>query len=342
MNSHNTAADDARGAQFAARATFGVTAPGALLDVVTQQGSVDQTQAAAAIDDGAVYVDGRRCRDRTAQLRIGQQIVVQPPAPAARREIGGGRLAIVYRDKRLVVVDKPAGLPTQPPPRGGDALSLRVAKLPSAKAYLGEVHRLDRDASGLVVYALDKACATHLAAQFRDHSAHRRYLAVVRSLVRPEDQIIDEPIAQLGPGQMVTAAYGVPATTQVRTLGFDATTGLALVDLQLRTGRSHQIRVHLAWAVGPICGDRQYGDRQYGDRQYGKERAGEVRAGDAGQQEARTMSEGIGPRIALHGGFLALQHPELGPMQWTAAPPPGFWPQHAQPALQVPDTWPQR
>lgn len=318
MKSEPFSAHPADNAAFAPRAGFVVAAAGPLLGAVVAQSGLPDKVARAAIDDGAVYVDGRRCRDRNLKLRPGQMIKVLAAAPAARRKIDAGQLHVVHRDERLLIVAKPAGLPTQPPPRGGDALSLRVARLLGPQAYVGEVHRLDRDASGLVAYALDKAAAARVAAQFRDHSARRRYLAVVRSQLAVHAQTIDEPIGEIAVGRMATAANGVPAVTVVRPLAFDAVAGMALLDLQLRTGRSHQIRVHLAWAVGPICGDFQYGDRSR-----------------PGQLPAKT------PRIALHGGALALQHPEGAHLHWTLPPPPDFWPSDsALLAARLPDHWP--
>lgn len=269
-----------------------------------------------AVTDGAVYVDGKRVRDPLLALRLGQRVAVMLAADPARQRIDEGLLRVVHRDARMLVVAKPAGLPTQPPPRGGDALSLRVQDLLGPQAYLGEIHRLDRDASGLVVFALDRVAAAGLAAQFRSHNAGRRYLAVVRTQVPVADQTIDEPIVEVTQGHMATGANGVPAITRVRSLGHDAQRGLALLDLQLYTGRSHQIRAHLAWAVGPIVGDRKYGDTH-----------------------DLAADNGAPARIALHGGYLAVHDPDGRRVKWTYAPPADFWPTPELAAL-LPTEWP--
>ncbi|MBM4342043.1 MAG: RluA family pseudouridine synthase [Deltaproteobacteria bacterium] len=268
------------------------------------------------VADGAAYVDGRRVRDPALWVGAGQRVALWPAADPRRAAVDQGQLRVVWRDDRVLVAHKPAGLPTQPPPRGGDALSLRVRALLGPEVYLGELHRLDRDASGLVAYALDPQAARHLASQFAAHRARRRYLACVRSRVAVPDQVVDEPVAEVAPGRMTTHATGAPARTRVRCLAFDADRALALVDLQLHTGRSHQIRVHLAWAVGPIAGDRLYGDLS----------------------DLPSASAGL-PRIALHGGHLQLQHPNGQTLQWTVPPPDDFWPEPALAAL-LPVNWP--
>lgn len=273
---------------------------GERLDVaVVRSTGRSRGQAQFAVKDGAVYVDGKRCREPGARLTGGQTVRVEPAAPASRKQIDGGRVATVFRDERIWVVDKPAGLPTQPPPRGGDALSLRCKAELGPKAYLGEVHRLDRDASGLLVYALDKAAAGELADQFRSHSAQRRYLAIARTARQPQEQWIDEPILELEPGRMITHATGIPARTHVVPVAWDEARGLALLDVSLQTGRTHQIRVHVALTIGPLLGDGIYGDPD------GPHRG----------------------RVALHAARLTLVPPgDLAPRAFVCPPPSDFWP----------------
>lgn len=293
-----------------------VAVPAALKHWVAQALGTSEAVAVARIADGGVYVDGARVRDGERALAEGQVVTVLPALTDDRAAIDDGQLRVVHCDARLLVVDKPAGLPTQPPPRGGDALSLRVAKFAGAQAYVGELHRLDRDASGLVAYALDRQGAALLAAQFAQHSAHRRYLAAVRSALALEETTIAEPIGQVSAGVHAIAANGVPAVTEMRPLGYLPDSALGLADLRLRTGRSHQIRVHLAWAVGPIAGDRLYGDVQ-------------------------SLAGRWTPRIALHAGFLALRHPDGHWLNWRADPPADFWPD-ARLATFLGADWPPR
>jgi 23S rRNA pseudouridine1911/1915/1917 synthase len=267
----------------------------ARLDVVlARELGWSRGQAQHAIADGRVYLDGRRERVAGVRTRAGQQVSVMPPAPE-RHHIGGGSLRVVCETADLLVVDKPAGLPSQQPPRGGDALDRRVlAAFPGA----GHVHRLDRDVSGLVVFGRHPAATAHLAAQFRAHTARRHYLALVRTALAPQGQQIDEAVAELRPGHMVVSPTGVPASSRVVPLGFDAAAQLGLVRVELATGRTHQVRVHLAWALGPIAGDVLYGD----------------------------LAEHASGRIALHAAVLELSAPSTGEQVRIELPPPDdFW-----------------
>lgn len=265
-------------------------------------------QAQHAIADGRVYLDGRRERVAGVRTKVGQEVAVMPPAPE-RHDIDGGELRVVLETADLLVVDKPAGLPSQQPPRGGDALDRRVlAAFPGA----GHVHRLDRDVSGLVVFGLHPAATAALAAQFREHTARRHYLALVRTALAPQPQRIDEALAELRPGHMVVAPTGVPASSRVVPLEFDAAAQLGLVRVELATGRTHQVRVHLAWALGPIAGDLLYGD----------------------------LAEHAGGRIALHAAVLELAAPSTGERLRIELPPPAdFWQAARTPPWPLPEGW---
>lgn len=276
-----------------------LTVPQALdaarLDVVlARQLGWSRGQAQHAIADGRVYLDGRRERVVSTRSRAGQEVTVLPPAPD-RQHIDNGALKVVLETGDLVVVDKPAGLPSQQPPRGGDALDRRVE---AQFAGAGHVHRLDRDVSGLVVFGRHPAATSALAAQFRDHTAGRRYLALVRTVLAPRAETVDEPLLELRPGRMVTSPVGVPASTHLTPLAFDADAELALVRAELKTGRTHQVRVHTAWTLGPIAGDVLYSD----------------------------LPAHAGARIALHAAVLDLNDPTSGERLRVELPPPDdFW-----------------
>lgn len=267
-----------------------------------------RNEARRAIEDGAVYVQGTRCLLPARKLQAGERVRVLPQNPD-RSGIDEGTLRIVHRDDSLLVVHKPAGLPTQPPPRGGDALSLRVKQLLGPDAYVGELHRLDRDVSGLVVYGLTPEATAHVADQLRLHSATRRYLALVHTAIPLPPQTITEPIRELAPGRMGLHPTGMPARTHVLPLDFSAQHRVALALVALETGRSHQIRLHLAWAAGALLGDKQYGDTQKL------------------------------PRIGLHAAVLSLHHPQTRErVQWILEPPADFWALTAAP-LHLPADW---
>ncbi len=268
-----------------------------------------------AIADGAVYVDGSRQSVVAFRVRAGQTVRWMPAAPD-RGHIGQGLVDIVFQDESLCIVDKPAGLPSQQPPRGGDAMEQRLAlwlRDQPGQPTPGQVHRLDRDVSGLLMYGLGAEATSNLAEQLKNHTARRRYLALVRTAVPPVAQTISEPIAQQSPGVMRLCATGMPAQTRVLPLAFDARAQLALLLIELDTGRTHQIRLHCAWAIGALVGDVQYGDRK---------------------QEPQL------PRVGLHAAALRLRHPFTGQdLEVQRLPGRDFWQLAGDANLPLPDNW---
>jgi len=146
----------------------------------------------------------------------------------------------VFRDRWLLVVDKPCGLATQPTPERDDNLYDRLVAI---ETYVGLHHRLDRPASGLVLLTLDPDANASIAAAFRDHTARRTYRAVLWG--DAADTVWDAPIE------------GRKARTRVRVVGRG--NGFTAAEIALETGRTHQIRRHAALAGVPIVGDRRYG-----------------------------------------------------------------------------------
>jgi 23S rRNA-/tRNA-specific pseudouridylate synthase len=157
----------------------------------------------------------------------------------------GPEPAVVWADDALVVIDKPAGVPTQPDAerRGGDLLAWVVTRWPDATL----VHRLDQPASGLVVFARSEAARRSLSDALQAHRLDRRYRAVLAG----GDDAWGETAA------WTWRVDGRPARTDVRRVG--AAGGLLAVEAALHTGRTHQIRQHAATAGTPILGDRRYG-----------------------------------------------------------------------------------
>ncbi len=301
-----TAPYDAEARDFAVPADLA----GKRLDLVLAiLAGMTRNEARRAIEQGSVYLAGSRSQLAATIAQAGQQLRLLPSNPD-RTQIDEGQLRVVFRDEWLMVVEKPAGLPTQPPPRGGDALSLRVRGVLEPRSYVGELHRLDRDVSGLVMYGMRPDATANLAEQLRYHRATRRYLGLVHTAIAVPRQTINEPIREVSPGRMGLHPAGMPARTHVMPLDFAAEARIALVLLALETGRSHQIRLHLAWAAGALLGDRQYGD---------------------------TLSL---PRIGLHAAMLRLRHPHDGQQcTWTLPPPPDFWALANGAPLQLPADW---
>jgi 23S rRNA pseudouridine1911/1915/1917 synthase len=194
----------------------------------------------------------------------------------------------VFEDPALIVVEKPAGLLTMATDteRSNTVYAaLRAytnAKKPREKLFI--VHRLDREASGLLVFAKTIEAKENLQDQFKDHSAGRRYVAVVEGQLRYDEFTIRSSLAENKAYRVYSTSNrktGKPAVTHVRVMKRNAKT--SVVEVRLETGRKHQIRVHLSERGHPIVGDKNYGSRSDPLR-----------------------------RLALHAAVLEFKHPESG------------------------------
>ena len=253
------------------------------------------------IESGHVLLEGRRPRP-AARLRAGQAIRVQiPDAAPARPEPEDIPLAIVYQDAELLVVDKPAGLVVHPGAGRAsgtlvNALLHHVKGLSGIGGELrpGIVHRLDRGTSGLLVVAKDDASHRALARQFAERSVDKQYLALVLGVPRQRRQTLSAPIGRdpIERKRMsVRARRGRAASTTFEVLeSFD---GAALLRVRIATGRTHQIRVHLAAAGHPVAGDATYGG---------------TRTPPSRTAAARAALAALS-RPALHAAALAFEHP---------------------------------
>ena len=265
--------------------------PGRLDAVVAAHLGVTRAEVQRAIAAGSVLVDGVP-RGKSHRLGGGERIDVDL-APAAELPPEGPSLELAWRDDHLVVVRKPAGLPTHPTEnrRGGTVvnrlLGMGIPLAPRGGALRpGIVHRLDAGTSGLLVVACDDDTYEALAALFERHEAGRRYIALVRGSI-PNDRFeVDAPLGRAGARIRVDATGGRAASTafEVRER-FDRAT---LLEAEPRTGRTHQIRVHLSSIGHPILGDGRYG---------------------GGGDDAREL--GLG-RPFLHAWRIAFDHPVTG------------------------------
>ena len=233
---------------------------------------------------GEIKVNGQPVAKGGVKLRPGDLVETELPviaAPAAHLEAEAIDLPTLFEDAHLWIVDKPAGMVVHPGPghAGGTVVNALLHRLKSpvvvealddeaenteelASGWPGLVHRLDRYTTGCLCLAKTLDAQRAIQDQFKVHTVEKRYLALVRHSPRlPQlgSLLIDEPIARHKQDRlrMVVATGGRPAQTRIRVLA--RTTSVALVECELLTGRTHQIRVHLAHLRAPLMGDPLYG-----------------------------------------------------------------------------------
>jgi 23S rRNA pseudouridine1911/1915/1917 synthase len=307
------------------RRVFAVTAAdaGVRLDRFLQARAADlsRTRLQALIAAGRVLVDGRP-RKASHRIRGGEAVSVEVPPPAPLALVPEPiPLDIVYEDDAVLVVNKPTGLVVHP--GAGHATGTLVHALlwhcGSSLSGIGGVrrpgivHRLDRGTSGLLAVAKSDAAHTGLTRQLKARSVERRYLCLVHGSVREPEGVIETPIGR-DPGNRLKMAVRPPgagrlALTRYRVLErFRDPAPLTLLAVDLGTGRTHQIRVHLAHLGFPVVGDRTYRRRP----------AGLLDATLA----ARVTALG---GLALHAQRLGFTHPETGArLRFEASLPPPF------------------
>jgi 23S rRNA pseudouridine1911/1915/1917 synthase len=258
----------------------------------------------ALMAQGAVRVDGGQAKP-SARLRGGEEVTVVVPDPVAAVPAPEPLpLSIVYEDPRLVVIDKPAGLAVHPGagrPSGTlvNALLHHVRDLSGVGGVLrpGIVHRLDRGTSGLMVVAKDDATHRALAAQFASRAVEKDYLAVVHGVPRARQGVVEAAIGR-DPVHRKKMSVRAPRGRTARSAWtlVEALDGAALLRVRIHTGRTHQIRVHLASLGHPVAGDATYGG---------------TRTPSSRSPAARAALAALG-RPALHAAVLAFIHPGTG------------------------------
>ena len=275
--------------------------------------ALSRTRIKALMAEGRGTASEKTVNDPSRSVKPGEVFEVRVPAASAARPLGQPiKLAISYEDEDLIVIDKPAGLVVHPaagnPDRTlvnalihhcGDSLSGIGGKIRP-----GIVHRRDKDTSGLILVAKNDTVHRHLAAQFAAHSIDRTYQAVVWGVPQKSEGVITGNIGRSPKNRKkmaVLARGGKAAETHYRvfrTLGAaeGGPPAAALIECRLKTGRTHQIRVHLAHAGHPVVGDPVYGGRP-------------GRRDPAGTFAVAAASL---ERQALHACRLGFIHPESG------------------------------
>lgn len=294
--------------------TVGAREVGQRLDrfVATLSDVGTRSQVKQLVDAGHVTVDGV-VRKAAFILRPAMVVAVEIPEPVPSTvEAEALPLQILYEDAHMLAIDKPAGMVVHPAPgsRRGTVVNALLHRLGGLDG-VGEasrpgiVHRLDKDTSGILLVARTVSALEQLARQFRARTIEKRYLALVHGVVRGERGAIDRPIGRDPRDRKrmsVRASGGRAAVTRwtVR----ERFPGATLLDVAPETGRTHQIRVHLASLGHPVVGDAVYGGRR------------RPAAGPSGALLASC------PRHALHAACLSFTHPATGvPMRLEAALP---------------------
>jgi 23S rRNA pseudouridine1911/1915/1917 synthase len=263
------------------------------------------------IENEDVLVNGKSAKP-SYRLRKDDELEVElsspPSATFTPEDIP---LNIIYEDDALVVVNKPAGLIVHPAAgiHSGtlaNALAFHFQELPAGTVRPGIVHRLDRDTSGLLVVAKNEEAMESLSDQFRERAVFKSYVALVHGRVDNESGNISEPIARDPSNRtrmaVVRGGRGALSLYKVRRRYQRFT----LMDVELKTGRTHQIRVHLAWLRHPVVGDETYGGGRDNTIQ------------DA---QLRALIRNLG-RHFLHAEKLGFTHPKTGARLEFNAPLP--------------------
>jgi 23S rRNA pseudouridine1911/1915/1917 synthase len=230
--------------------------------VVSRAAGISRSHAARLVDAGAVKVNGK-ARARSWRVEQGDRIGIELPAEPAGPQPEDIPVHVVHEDEWIVVVAKPAGMVVHPAPGHPsgtlvNALLTRAGRLPGERDRPGIVHRLDAGTSGLMIVAKDERALTELRRMMAAREVTRTYLALVEG--RPHAAAtIDAPVgrSQRHRKKMAVVAEGREAVTIYRRV--EAFRGAALLEVKPRTGRTHQIRVHLATTGHPVVGDRVYG-----------------------------------------------------------------------------------
>ena len=240
--------------------SFTATA-GRLDTIVAERMAIARAEAQRAIAAGRVVVDGEP-RPKSHRLEGGERVDVDL-AGASDVPAEGPAVPVVYRDPHLLIVDKPSGLPTHPTEnhRSGTLVNRLLGMgvpLSGTGGPLrpGIVHRLDAGTSGLMVVACDDATHETLAAMFGRHDVDRRYLALVRGVPAADRFAIEAALGRVGARVRVDVTGGRSAETVLEVR--ERFARAALLEAAPRTGRTHQIRVHLSAVGHPILGDARY------------------------------------------------------------------------------------
>ncbi len=277
---------------------------------------ISRSRAQQLIEKGLVTLDGEQVSSKKLKPDKGSVVSVTLPDPEPLDVLPEDiPLDIVYEDEDVIVVNKPKGMVVHPAPGNltgtlvnallyhceGSLSSINGVKRP------GIVHRIDKDTSGLIMAAKNDAAHTSLSEQLFEHSVTRRYIALVRDNIKDDSGVIDQPIGRDYKDRkrrQINGSNAKHAVTHYRVL--ERFGSCTLIECRLETGRTHQIRVHMAYIRHPLVGDSVYG---IGDEV--------IRAGGKSIHVVHGQM--------LHAGVLGFVHPRTGEyLEFTAEPPEEF------------------
>ena len=274
---------------------------------------ISRSRLQALIAEGAVRLDGATIKDGNRRVKPNELVLILiPPPVAAIPEAQDIPLAVLYEDSDVIVIDKPVGLVVHPAAGNPDG-TLVNALLAHCKDLQGVggvtrpgiVHRLDKDTSGALVAAKNERAMRSLGKQFAAHAVERAYNAVVWGVPRMREGLVEGNLGRSPFDRKRIAVLrdaGKAARTRYRVLeryGAPDRPFASLIECRLETGRTHQIRVHLAHIGHPLIGDATYGRARSAPRARTPEEA------------AAYEAAGNFPRQALHAGLLGFHHPTL-------------------------------
>ncbi len=223
--------------------------------------------------DGLVYINGKKA-EKNSKIKIGDEVEFSVPDLLEPQILAQDiKLDIVYEDEYLLVINKKKGMVVHPAP-GNYENTMVNALMHHCKESLsgingvirpGIVHRIDKDTSGLLIVAKNDFAHRHLAQQIKEHSFKREYLAVVYGRVKEDNGKVDAPIGRNPKDRKKMAVVAAPtsrnAVTHFEVL--EHLKGFTYLKLRLETGRTHQIRVHMAYLGHPVAGDPVYGPKKF-------------------------------------------------------------------------------